>query len=93
MQQVAALLSDEDLIRVQNDITNPCYRQYRIAITRLDMHNSDDGRKTLFKDYNQNVGGADVDRRTCSTTNFNNMRAWMDDLKQLVIAALSRQMP
>jgi len=88
-----ALLSDEALIRVQNDITNPRYRQYRIAITRLDRYDSDDGRKTLFKDYERKVGGADIDRRTCSTTNFNNMRAWMDDLKQLVIAALTRQIP
>ena len=93
MQQVEALLSDEALIRVQNDISNPRYRQYRIAITRLDEHNSDDGRKTLFKDYEQKIGGPDVDRRTCSTTNFNNMRVWMNDLKQLVIAALTRQMP
>ncbi len=93
MQQVAVLLSDEALIRVQNDITNPRYRQYRIAITRLDMHNSDDGRKTLFRDYEMKIGGPDVDRRTCSTTNFDNMRVWMDDLKQLVIAALTRQIP
>ena len=93
MQQVEALLSDEALIRVQNDITNPRYRQYRIAITRLDRYDSDDGRKTLFKDYERIVGGADIDRRTCSTTNFNDMRAWMDDLKKLVIAALTRQIP
>lgn len=93
MQQVEALLSDEVLIKVQNDITNPIYRQYRISITRLDRFNSDEGRTSLFKDYEQKVGGADVDRRTCSTTNFGNMRAWMDDLRQLVVASLTRQIP
>lgn len=93
MQQVEALLSDEDLIRVQNDIVKPSYRQYRISITRLDTHNSDDGRKSLFKDYDQKVGGADVERRTCSTTNFHNIRAWMDDLRQMVISSLTQQMP
>lgn len=93
MQQVEALLTDEALIRVQNDITNPNYRQYRVAITRLDKYDSDDGRKSLFKDYDQKVGGADVDRRTCSTTNFDDMRVWMYDLRQLVIAALTRQIP
>lgn len=93
MQQVEALLSDEALIKVQNDITNPIYRQYRISITRLDKYNSDDGRKLLFKDYEQKVGGADVGRRTCSTTYFGNMRMWMDNLRQLVIASLTRQIP
>lgn len=93
MQQVEALLSDEDLIRVQNDIVEPRYRQYRISITRSDYHNSDKGRKSLFKDYAQNVDGADVERRTCSTTNFNDMRAWMDDLRQKVITSLTQQMP
>lgn len=86
-------MSDEDLIRVQNDIVKPRYRQYRISITRLDAHNSDEGRKSLFKDYAQKVGVADVERRTCSTTNFNDMRAWMDDLRQKVIAFLTQQMP
>lgn len=93
MQQVEALLSEEDLIKVQNDIVNPKYRQYRISITRLDEHDSDEGRKKLFKDYEQKVDGVDIDRRTCSSTNFNNMRAWMDDLKKLVIASLTQQMP
>ena len=93
MQQVEALLSFEDIIKVQNDIVKPKYRQYRISITRLDEHDSDEGRKKLFKDYEQKVGGADIGRRTCSSANFNNMRAWMDDLKQLVIASLTQQMP
>ena len=93
MQQVEALLSFEDLIKVQNDIVKPKYRQYRISITRLDEHDSDEGRKKLFKDYVQKVGGTDIDRRTCSSTNFKNMRAWMDHLKQLVIASLTQQMP
>ena len=87
MQQV------EVLIKVQSDIVKPKYRQYRISITRLDKYDSDKGRKKLFKDYEQKVGGADIDRRTCSSTNFNNMRAWMDDLKQLVVASLTQQMP
>lgn len=93
MQQVEALLLYEDLIRVQNDILNPRYRQYRISITRLNKHDSDDGRKSLFKDYEQKVGDADVERRTCSSTNFSGMRAWMDDLRQLVIATLTQKMP
>lgn len=93
MQQVEALLSEEDLIRVQNDIVKPRYRQYRITITRLDAHDSFDGRKSLFKDYELKVQGADFDRRTCSTTNFKNMRAWMDDLRKLVISNLTQQMP
>jgi hypothetical protein len=93
MQYIGALLSDDVLSKVQNDITNPKYRKYRISITRLKDHDSDAGRKSLFKGYDQKVSEADVNRRTCSSTNFDNMRAWMDDLRKKVIASLNQQKP
>lgn len=92
MQHVESLLTDQALAKVQNDILRPGYRQYRISITRLSDHDSDEGRKKLFEGYDQKVIGADVDRRTCSTVNFGNMRAWMDDLRQKVVACLTQQL-
>lgn len=85
-QHIEALIQDDSILyKIQNDILNPQYRQYRIAITRQSSHETDDARKKLFVDYDTYVGGTDVDRRTASTINMNIMRDWMEDLRKKVI--------
>lgn len=88
MQHVEALISEDILFSIQDDILKPEYRQYRISITRQDRHDTNDGRKKLFKDYDIIVAGADVDRRTAATINMGEMRDWMEDLRLLVITKL-----
>lgn len=74
---------------IQNDIENEKYRQYRIGITRQTSHNSNRGRKGLFKDYDVIISGDDVLRRTAATIRLDNdEREWMKDLQQKVLAKL-----
>jgi hypothetical protein len=72
----------------QNNIYNNDYRVYRIGITREAAHNDQDGRKSLFKDYENNVKGADHNRRSGATIFLNDMRVWMDDFSNIVISYL-----
>ena len=60
---------------------------YRIGITREKCHDSDKGRKRLFKDYDEAVGG-NVDRRKGASINLPDMRAWMQDLSNRVASIL-----
>lgn len=88
-QHIEALIKDESVVdNIQNDILELKYRQYRIAITRQNSHDTDDARKNLFADYDTFVGGTDVNRRTASTINMNKMRVWMEDLRKKVIAKI-----
>ena len=74
---------------IQNDIVNEKYRQYRIGITRQKTHNSDEGRKRLFKDYDIIISGDDVHRRSAATICLDDKeREWMSDLQQRVLVKL-----
>ncbi len=70
---------------IQNDIFQNKFRIYRIGITREDRHNCNDGRISLFKDYNKHVPGATPERRSGATIHLNNMRNWMQDFTDKVI--------
>lgn len=74
--------------QVQNNIYSTDYRIYRIGITREKAHNSQSGRKSLFKDYETTIEGDDHNRRTGSTIYLENMREWMQDFSDLVIKYL-----
>lgn len=88
MQHVEALISEDILFSIQDDILKPEYRQYRISITRQDRHDTTVGRIKLFKGYDVTVLGEDVDRRTAATINMGEMREWMENLRMLVITKL-----
>ena len=72
-----------------SDIVNEKYRQYHVSITRQKIHNSDEGRKRLFKDYDTVISGGDVHRRSAATICLDDKeREWMSDLQQRVLAKL-----
>lgn len=93
MNSVAGmLLNTKIFVKIQNDITKKDYRQYRIVITRTDAYDSDAGRKALFANYDEIVKG-DVRRRTCSTANFIDTRAWIEDLRLRITSKLNALLP
>ena len=93
MNSVAGMLMNTKIFfKIQNDITKKDYRQYRIVITRADAHDSNAGRKALFADYDDIVKG-NVERRTCSTTNFLDTRAWIEDLRLRITSKLNALLP
>lgn len=95
-QQIQSLfLNATDYYKIQNDVEDEKYRQYRIGITREKYHNSQKGREALFKDYGSHVKGADTERRTGATIYLGNdavMRAWMENLRVKVINILNSEL-
>lgn len=91
-QQTEALIGHrlgEQFEHIQNDIVNEKHRQYHVSITRQKIHNSDEGRKRLFKDYDTVISGGDVHRRSAATICLDDKeREWMSDLQQRVLAKL-----
>lgn len=89
---IANLISNIDagkvLQSVQNDIFNNAFRQYRVGITRESTHNSAEGRKRLFADYDGYVSGDLPNRRTGSTIYIQELRKWMNDFNGKVITYL-----
>lgn len=70
---------------VQNDIYNTDLRMYRIGITREVSHNSNAGRRRLFKNYDSYVTGTTSDRRSGATIYIDDIRNWMQDFSSRVI--------
>ncbi|MBF6653949.1 hypothetical protein C3B47_13900 [Flavobacterium columnare] len=70
---------------VQNDIYNTDLRMYRIGITREDSHQSLNGRRRLFKKYDDYISGATCSRRSGATVYLDAMRNWMQDFSDKVI--------
>ena len=60
---------------------------YRIGITRKDCHDSDNGRKVLFKGYDSAVHG-NVERRKGASVNQPDLRNWMQDLSVRIATVL-----
>ncbi len=62
-------------------------KRYHIAITVTSTHDSDSGRKKLFKQFDTTVSGSSA-RRTATTIHFEDIRSWMDllanDLKDYI---------
>jgi hypothetical protein len=92
-QQIQSLFSDEESYRsIQNDVADKKYRQYRIGITREKCHESVNGRKGLFKNYEIHVSGDDVSRRTGASIYLDDMRNWMEVLRCKVISKLEDEL-
>lgn len=95
-QQIQSLfVNDPGYHKIQNDVEDEKYRQYRIGITREKYHNSQKGRAVLFKDYDSHVKGTDEERRTGATTYLGNdaaMRAWMESLRLKVMNILNNEL-
>ncbi|WP_430814004.1 hypothetical protein [Carboxylicivirga sp. RSCT41] len=70
---------------IQNDIFDNNYRHYRIGITRESNHNSIDGRKRLFNNYEKYVTGDNPARRTGASIYLEDLRNWMEDFSTKVI--------
>ena len=91
LAEVSSIIRGEDggvlLQNIQDDIVNNKYWMYRIGVTRKDEHDSKDGRKKLFKDYDKKVKGI-VSRRDAATVNLTDVRTWMEDFSQMVIKEL-----
>lgn len=81
---IGELNSGELLEKVQNEIFNKDIRMYRIGITRDSTHNSVEGRKKLFKDYDQKVKGKLVQRRSAASINIPELRKWMEKFSDSV---------
>lgn len=85
---IGQLDSGTILEKVQNDIFANKYRLYRIGITREINHNDEDGRKSLFKDYDSTIKGVTSERRSAASIYLNNLRVWMHDFSDRVIKYL-----
>lgn len=92
-QQIQSLfLNDKAFHKIQNDVVDEKYRQYRIVITRGKSHNATKGRMNLFQGYDSHVTGADVDRRTGATIYIDNLRNWMETFRLKVIDILNNEL-
>lgn len=85
---IGGLNAGEILEKVQNDIFEKRYRLYRIGITREESHNSLTGRKKLFLNYKKYVDGPTSVRRSAASIHIEDMRDWMKDFAEQVVAYL-----
>lgn len=74
----------EDYENAHNEITNKGIRQYRIGVTRKEEHNSNEGRRCLFADY-ETIVSDNIERRRGSSIFLENLRSWMDGFAAKVI--------
>lgn len=89
--EVSSIIRGEDggllLQSIQDDIADNKYWMYRIGVTRQDEHDNFDGRKKLFKDYDDKVKG-NLDRRSAASVNLDDVRVWMDGFSKMVVKEL-----
>ncbi|WP_338637777.1 hypothetical protein V6L80_04175 [Erwinia persicina] len=84
--KISSMLSNNSSIDADDAIEKLIWkevRRYRISITVNDTHSTEDGRKRLFKGYEEVVGG-ELKRRKAETIQINNLRDWMDELAEMV---------
>lgn len=62
-------------------------RAYRVAVTVGDTHASANGRKRLFKGYENKVSG-DVERRRAETLVLEDVRKWLDEIAKRAHGAI-----
>ncbi len=88
---ITSIIRGEDggmlLKNVQDDIADKKYWIYRIGVTRQKEHDSLEGRKKLYKDYDKKVTGNSF-RRSAASVNFDDLRAWMDAFYKMVVKEL-----
>lgn len=89
--EISSIIRGEDggmlLQSIQDNIADNKYWMYRIGVTRQNEYDDLDGRKKLFKDYDDKVKG-DSDRRSAATVNLDDLRVWMDGFYKMVIKEL-----
>jgi hypothetical protein len=89
---VALLRTRRDIdsdVTIQNIIWKQA-RQYRLSITVGQTHNSDAGRRRLFKHYDIKASG-DIQRRRAETFFVQQLREWMADLAAKAIVVVNSQ--
>ena len=64
-------------------------RAYRVSITVGETNATDEGRKRLFKDY-ENIVSGDVSRRRAETLYLNDIRPWFSNLSNKALAWIKR---
>lgn len=88
LTQFVSPVNNRDLyIELSPSFANHDHWTYRIGITRESCHNTDKGRQGLFKGYDAVVIG-DVERRKGASIYLTQMREWMQDLSERVVAIL-----
>lgn len=88
LTQFVSPTSNPDLyIEISPSFANHDHWTYRIGITRESCHNSEKGRRGLYKGYDVAVKG-DVVRRKGASIYLSQMRVWMQDLSDRIIAVL-----
>lgn len=91
LTEVSSVIQGEggDIIlnNIQEDISNNKYWKYRIGITRQDEFDDENGRKELYRNYDDVIKG-EISRRSASSVNIKDMRNWMDTFCGLVINEL-----
>lgn len=86
--KVSSLLQTVSGIDIDEAIENIIWKKtrgYRVSITVGSTHSTADGRKRLFKGYEEIVDG-DLNRRRAETLHLENLRDWLDDLAELAKA-------
>lgn len=82
ISQITSLLKEARVDEVEEVVSNVIWndvRRFRVSITVGDGHASSEGRKTLFKDYDDVVKGPLV-RRSGDTFHVVDLRNWMAQL-------------
>lgn len=64
-------------------------RAYRVAVTVGDKHASKNGRKRLFKGYEEKVLG-DIDRRRAETLVLDDVRDWLEEIAEKALTAINK---
>jgi hypothetical protein len=95
VSRISALLEDLDEGKVleanKNDISSKNLWKYRVGINRNNTYQSLQGRKNLFKGYDDCVTGTDPSRRYASTIHKENIRSWMEHISNKVIKYLESE--
>lgn len=76
------------LAKIEPNICNQDFWQYRIGITRNDNYQDATDRQRLFKGYDSHVKG-DVRKRHAATINIQDTAAWAFDLRDRIINYLT----
>lgn len=90
--EVSTLLTtrpDLDVDQAVQQIIWKKARAFRVAITIGDTHDSENGRKQLFKGYRETVSGG-VSRRRAETLYLDDLRRWMKRIARNALTAAER---
>lgn len=87
--RISAMLDDriEDDVfdSIMKDIYRIDIRRYRIGVTHKSEYQDVEGRKKLFKGYDECIKGEDSSRRSADTFIKENIREWMESFSCLIV--------